>query len=141
MVGTMNKSAPKLKADFMHLYKGIYQNGSRKTPSTNSRPVLITQKKSAPMTLPNDTSTEKINTRGSDAQNKSINSLFRTLGKLDSDKEEAVKANNSPGISPKPKSRAEQKPGVNSNIIFNTRNISKGMSLLPIRYFEPTSSC
>jgi hypothetical protein len=126
MVGTMNKSAPKLKADFMHLYKGIYQNGTRKTPSANSRPVLVTQKKSAPSPLPHDVSTEKINTRASDTQNKSINSLFRTLGKLDTDKDEVVKAGTSPGISPKPKSRVEQKSGVNSNIIFNARNISKG---------------
>lgn len=122
-----NKSAPKLKTDFMQLYKGMYQTGIKKTPTSLSKGALVSRQKTA--SIPKKPEIAKENkpaaTKGQDPS-KSINSLFRSTGKVEPHPPEPNPAASPPPPANKMKTSPDEKKEVSSNIIFNHRNITKG---------------
>lgn len=134
-------SAPKLKSDFMNLYKGIYQAGARKTPGGGAKQTILMPKK--------DLSAKKKTTAGSREKTTlgqsqtepapSMNQLFRSSGKLEGakqiDKEKSVKTPTVNG-SLRAKTSQDHIARGSSNILFNQHAISKGKASSFFGLFE-----
>lgn len=124
-------SAPKLKTDFMNLYKGIYSSGTRKTPAGGVKPTLLGAK--------SDLSAKK-HTLGGSREKKglgqshteptsSMNQLFRSSAKLEvakaAAKERSIKSPTASG-SLRAKTTQDDKVRGSANILFNQNALSKG---------------
>ena len=115
----------------MNLYKGMYQNVSRKTPSSASKPTLLVPKKDYSANKKTDQmpKEKKPIVHAHIDPSKSINQLFRSSGKIDTSKSnEKEKHNTSPTVitAMRAKTSQDEKRDGNSNIVFNQRAISKG---------------
>lgn len=127
-----NKSAPKLKSDFMALYKGLAPAGLKKTLSTAAKGAPPPRQKTASGSKrPERSKDSRSAASKGQEQSKSINSLFRSMGKVELPPAEPapLAAVQSPAHKTKP--AADEKKEPLANVVFNHRNISKGTPCSP----------
>ena len=122
-----NKSVPKLKTDFMALYKGISPAGLKKTQSSAIKGALAArQKTTSASKRPEKSKDSKSAASKGQEQSKSINSLFRSMGKVELPPSEPGQLTAGQSPAHKVKASAEERKEPHSNVVFNHRNISKG---------------
>ena len=135
-------SAPKLKADFMYLYKGMYQTGARKTPTSAAKPTLLQSRKdhSAKKNADGASKDKRPSTNSQADQSKSIGQLFRSSGKVDIPKaadQEKSAVSPTTNASLRAKTSQEEKREPSSNLIFKPRATTKGTLTFFCLLFDP----
>lgn len=126
-----NLSAPKLKADFMYLYKGMYQTGARKSPTSAAKPTLLQSRKdhSAKRMAEGGSKDKQPGTQSYSDANKSIGQLFRSSGKVEiaraTDEEKSAVSPGTNG-SLRAKTSQDEKREPSSKLIFKQRATTKG---------------
>ena len=121
------KSVPKLKTDFLHLYKGIYNNitkNKQATPSKNG-PSLTSKNISNMRTSDGMPDTKPSPNKGTDSA-KNINSLFRSTGKMDETKADAPLTPSTAHPAPRTKTSQEDRREPTSHTLLTHKNLSKG---------------
>lgn len=126
-----NLSAPKLKADFMYLYKGMYQTGARKSPTSAAKPTLLQSRKehSAKKIAAGGSKDKRPSTQTQADPNKSIGQLFRSSGKVEiprGTEQEKSAVSPTTNASLRAKTSQEEKREPSSNIVFKQRATTKG---------------
>jgi hypothetical protein len=134
-------SAPKLKADFMYLYKGMYN--ARKSPTSAAKPTLLQSRKdhSAKKTTHGGPKDKRVDPQAQADPSKSIGQLFRSSGKVDlprgTDQEKSALSPTT-NASLRAKTSQDEKREPSSNILFKQRPTTKGtltsLILLPKLY-------
>lgn len=122
-------SAPKLKADFMYLYKGMYN--ARKSPTATAKPTLLQSRKDhSAKKMANGASKDKRPESKTEADpSKSIGQLFRSSGKVEiprgTDQEKSALSPTT-NASLRAKTSQDEKRESSSNPVFKQRPTTKG---------------
>ena len=124
-----NKSVPKLKTDFLYLYKGLYTNLPKKPhlAATKAGPSQTVQKSSSgPKTADTAADTRPSPSKNGGDLSKNVTSLFRSTGKIEGAK---VDPPLSPTCNEHPlrvRTSQDEKRDTLGSALFNQRNVSKG---------------